>query len=148
MTAPLVPIFFYSSKSGQIAKFCERVCAGTGRPAYHLGVKENRGIVPDGPWVLVTGQYQAGNEGFVVLPAPVERFLADPVVRKRMVGVMSSGNRNFGAHYQVAGRRVVAASGRPMLLEFELQGTRWDVADARAILAGLDVELAATTAPA
>ncbi|QAY64872.1 class Ib ribonucleoside-diphosphate reductase assembly flavoprotein NrdI [Xylanimonas allomyrinae] len=124
--------------------FAERVCEGTGRQAHDLGVRAVRQSVPDEPWVLVTPSYKTGNPDNDTIPEAVRRFLANPVTRRRLVGVLGSGNRNFGRHYQAAARQIAAASGRPLLLEFELQGTRWDVDDARRILADLDASLAGT----
>ncbi len=126
-----------------VRQFCERLCEGTPRQAFDLSVREVRKSVPEGRWVLVTPSYKTGNPGNDTIPEAVRRFLRDPVTRRRMVGVMGSGNRNFGAHYQAASRQISAISGRPLLFEFELQGTAWDIADARAILERLDAEVAA-----
>ncbi|MEK8229110.1 class Ib ribonucleoside-diphosphate reductase assembly flavoprotein NrdI [Oerskovia sp. M15] len=60
------------------------------------------------------------------------------MTRRRLVGVIGSGNRNFGEHYQAACRQIARLSGRPVLFEFELQGTSWDVEEAREILDELD----------
>ncbi|MHA7132860.1 class Ib ribonucleoside-diphosphate reductase assembly flavoprotein NrdI [Oerskovia turbata] len=132
-------VYFSSSASGMVRSFAERL----GRDAFDLGDREVRRSVPDGPWVLITPSYKTGNIDNDTIPEPVRRFLADPVTRRRLVGVMGSGNRNFGEHYQAACRRIASASGRPVLFEFELQGTRWDVEEARRVLDDLDVALAA-----
>jgi protein involved in ribonucleotide reduction len=137
-----VPLYYYSSASGMVRQFCERVCLGTARKAYDVGDREVRRSVPDGPWVLVTPSYKTGNADNDTIPEAVRRFLRDPSTRRHLAGVMGSGNRNFGAHYQAAARHIARASGRPVLLEFELQGTQWDVEDARRVLAELDVRLA------
>jgi protein involved in ribonucleotide reduction len=60
-----------------------------------------------------------------------------------MVGVMGSGNRNFGRYYQMAARSIAEQSHRPVLFEFEIAGTPWDVAECRRILEELDAALAA-----
>lgn len=112
------------------------------RPVFDLSDKDVRNSVPEGPWVLLTPSYKTGNEDNDTLPEPVKRFLRNPAVRRKMIGVMGSGNRNFGAHYQAAAREIAKKSGRPMLFEFELQGTQWDVQDAQRILAELDVQVA------
>ena len=56
---------------------------------------------------------------------------------------MGSGNRNFGRYYQMAARLVAERSHRPILFEFELAGTPWDVEECRRILEELDEALAA-----
>lgn len=130
----MIEIYYASSASGMVKQFAQRL----GRPAHDLGERDVRRSVPDGPWVLVTPSYKTGNPDNDTIPEPVRRFLRDPATRRRLVGVMGSGNRNFGEHYQAAARTIARVSGRPVLFEFELQGTRWDVEDARAILDELD----------
>ncbi len=133
----MIEIYYASSASGMVKQFAQRL----GRPAHDLGERDVRRSVPDGPWVLVTPSYKTGNPDNDTIPEPVRRFLRDPATRRRLVGVMGSGNRNFGEHYQAAARTIARVSGRPVLFEFELQGTRWDVEDARAILDELDAAL-------
>jgi len=132
-----VPVYFYSSQSGMVRLFAQHL----GRPVFDLGEREVRNSVPDGPWVLLTPSYKTGNANNDTVPEPVKRFLKNPAVRRKMVGIMGSGNRNFGSHYQAAARQIAKISGRPMLFEFELQGTQWDVEDAREILGKLDLEI-------
>lgn len=132
-------VYYYSSASGMVRSFAHRL----GREAFDLGDREVRRSVPDGPWVLLTPSYTTGNVDNDTIPEPVRRFLTNPATRRRLVGVMGSGNRNFGAYFQAACRQISRASGRPVLFEFELQGTAWDVEEARAVLDELDRALAA-----
>ena len=136
----MIPVYFYSSASGMVRLFAQRL----ERPVFDLADAEVRRSVPDGPWVLLTPSYKTGNPSNDTIPEPVRRFLRDPITRRRLVGVMGSGNRNFGKHYQAACRQIAKASGRPVLFEFELQGTSWDVEQAKEILASLDARIAAT----
>ena len=133
------PVYYYSSASGLVRSFAERL----GRPVYNLADREHRRSQVDGPWVLLTPSYKTGNESNDTVPEAVRRFLRDEHNRRLMVGVMGSGNRNFGRYYQMACRLVAQRSGRPVLFEFELAGTPWDVEECRAILADLDAALAA-----
>ncbi len=133
------PVYFYSSASGLVRSFAERL----GRPVLDLSVREHRLSEADGPWVLLTPSYKTGNDRNDTIPEAVRRFLRSPVNRRRMVGVIGSGNRNFGRHYQMAARQIAERSGRPVLFEFEIAGTPWDVAECRRILDELDAALAA-----
>ncbi|PVU82172.1 class Ib ribonucleoside-diphosphate reductase assembly flavoprotein NrdI [Cellulomonas sp. WB94] len=133
------PIYYYSSSSGLVRSFAERL----GRPVFNLADREHRLSEADGPWVLLTPSYKSGNDRNDTVPEGVLRFLASDVNRRRMVGVIGSGNRNFGVHYQRACRVVAARSGRPVLFEFELSGTPWDVEECRRLMAELDEALAA-----
>lgn len=131
------PIYFYSSKSGMAKQFA----LALNRPVFDLSDREVRKSIPDGPWVLLTPSYKTGNAENDTIPEPVRRFLRSPEVRRKMIGVMGSGNRNFGSYYQAAARDIAKRSGRPIIFEFELQGTQWDVEDAVKILEELDSEL-------
>ena len=71
----------------------------------------------------------------------MKAFLRSPANRRSLVGIIGSGNRNFGEYYQAAARELAAASGRPVLFEFELSGTPEDVARCAEILAELDAAL-------
>lgn len=137
------PIYYYSSASGLVRTFAERL----DRPVYHLAEREHRLSEADGPWVLLTPSYKTGNDSNDTIPEGVRRFLRSAVNRRRLVGVMGSGNRNFGRHYQMAAREVARRSGRPVLFEFELAGTPWDVQEARRIMERLDEALTADQGP-
>ncbi|GCD19415.1 class Ib ribonucleoside-diphosphate reductase assembly flavoprotein NrdI [Cellulomonas algicola] len=132
------PVYYYSSTSGLVRTFAERL----DRPVRNLAERQHRLSEVDGPWVLLTPSYKTGNPANDTIPEGVRRFLRSPVNRRALVGVMGSGNRNFGTHYQMACREIAARSGRPVLFEFELAGTPWDVARCREILADLDRALA------
>jgi protein involved in ribonucleotide reduction len=133
------PVYYYSSTSGLVRSFAERL----GRPVFNLAEREHRQSEVDGPWVLLTPSYKTGNESNDTVPEGVHRFLRSAHNRRLMVGVMGSGNRNFGRYYQMAARLVARRSGRPVLFEFELAGTPWDVEECRRILGELDEALAA-----
>jgi len=135
----LVPVYYYSSASGLVRVFAEQL----GRPVFNLAEREHRLSEVDGPWVLLTPSYMTGNPNNDTIPEGVRRFLRSAVNRRAMVGVMGSGNRNFGEHYQRAARQIADASGRPVLFEFEISGTPWDVEECRRILGRLDEGLAA-----
>jgi len=132
------PVYYYSSASGLVRSFAERL----GRPAFNLAEREHRRSEADGPWVLLTPSYKTGNAANDTIPEAVRRFLRSEHNRRLLVGVMGSGNRNFGRYYQDAARQIARVSGRPMLFEFELAGTPWDVEECRRILAELDEGLA------
>jgi protein involved in ribonucleotide reduction len=133
----MVPIYYYSSSSGLVRTFAERL----GRPVFNLAESAHRRGEVDGPWVLLTPSYKSGNDRNDTVPEAVLRFLTSAVNRRRLVGVIGSGNRNFGVHYQRACRVVAERSGRPVLFEFELSGTPWDVEECRRIMAELDEAL-------
>lgn len=135
------PIYYYSSASGLVRSFAEKL----GRPVFNLAEKEHRSSEVSGPWVLLTPSYKSGNATNDTIPQAVKRFLRSAHNRRHLVGVMGSGNRNFGQYYQKAAREIAAISGRPVIFEFELSGESWDVAQCQRIMAELDEALAADT---
>ena len=136
-----VPVYYFSSVSNLTGRFAEHLAERTGRAVFNLADSAVRRGETDGPWVLLTPSYKAGNADEVTLPAPVKAFLRSPANRRSLVGIIGSGNRNFGEYYQAAARKLAAASGRPVLFEFELSGTPEDVARCAEILAALDAAL-------
>lgn len=137
------PVYYYSSTSNLTGRFAEHLSVETGRAVHNLADPAVRRGEASGPWVLLTPSYKAGNADEVTLPAGVRSFLRSAANRRRMVGIIGSGNRNFGVYYQAAARELAATSGRPVLFEFELAGTPEDVARCAQILGELDAALAA-----
>lgn len=137
------PVYFYSSTSNLTGRFAQHLAEATGRAVHNLADAEVRKSEASGPWVLLTPSYKAGNADEVTLPAGVRSFLRSPTNRRRMVGIIGSGNRNFGVYYQAAARELATTSGRPVLFEFELAGTPEDVTHCAQILDDLDAAIAA-----
>ncbi|GLJ78727.1 protein NrdI [Microbacterium imperiale] len=137
-----LPVYYYSSVSNLIRRFATHLTAADGRPVLDLSQREVRASEPDGPWVLLTPSYKAGNDAHATLPAPVRGFLRSPTTRRRLVGIIGSGNRNFGEHYQAAARELSRVSGRPVIFEFELAGTPEDVTECARRLAAFDARFA------
>ncbi|WEK14104.1 MAG: class Ib ribonucleoside-diphosphate reductase assembly flavoprotein NrdI [Candidatus Microbacterium phytovorans] len=136
-----VPLYYYSSSSNLTGRFAESLARTDARPVFNLADPKVRRTEATGPWVLLTPSYKAGNANEVTLPAGVRSFLKSPMNRRRLIGIIGSGNRNFGIYYQAAARRLAQRSGRPILFEFELSGTREDVERCAAIMAELDAAL-------
>lgn len=136
-----IPVYYYSSSSNLTGRFAEALARIDGRKTRNLARADVRRREPAEPWVLLTPSYKAGNGDEVTVPAAVRAFLRSPMTRRRMVGIIGSGNRNFGEYYQAAARELAHSSGRPVLFEFELSGTPEDVERCAAILARLDEAL-------
>lgn len=133
-----LPVYFFSSTSNLIRRFAHRLQATDGRPLFDLAERTVRASEAPGPWMLLTPSYKAGNDAHATLPAGVRAFLRSPTNRRRLIGIIGSGNRNFGTHYQAAARELARTSGRPVVFEFELAGTPEDVAECARILAAFD----------
>jgi protein involved in ribonucleotide reduction len=127
----MTPIVYFSSVSGNTARFVERL----DRPARRLPLQaRDAAVLAQEPYVLIVPTYGGGQAGGAV-PKQVIRFLNVAENRGGLRGVIAAGNTNFGRSYGIAGDVISAKCGVPMLYRFELFGTQDDV---RAVRDGLD----------
>jgi protein involved in ribonucleotide reduction len=135
-------LIYYSSKSGNTERFVTRLAW----PAARIPLDPDAPMpAPDGPFVLICPTYADG-EGRGAVPKQVIRFLNDPARRAQIVGVIGTGNRNFGATYALAGRIIAQKCNVPLLYTFELAGTETDIARVRDGLEKLGRHLCSTAA--
>jgi protein involved in ribonucleotide reduction len=116
-------IVYFSSVSENTHRFVEKLDI----PAIRLPLMTSEaGLVEvDDPYVLVTPTYGADGKGFV--PKQVVRFLNQKPNRELCVGVVGSGNTNFGEDFALAGFIVSEKLNVPLLHVFELSGMPEDV---------------------
>lgn len=113
-------IVYWSSASGNTDSFVRK-----------LGLKNvripNSGVLTvDEEFVLVVPTFAAA-DGKGSVPKPVIRFLNEEENRKKMIGVIGSGNRNFGEMFAIGGKVVSSKCQVPLLYMFELAGTDYDI---------------------
>ena len=96
------------------------------------------------PFVLICPTYADG-EGRGAVPKQVIRFLNDSARRARLLGVIASGNRNFGQLFALAGDVIARKCNVPLLYKFELAGFDTDIARVRDGLATLGREQCSMT---
>lgn len=111
-------LVFYSSATGNTERFV--------RSLGGVSVRIEKETKVDAPFVLVTPTFADG-EGKGAVPKSVIRFLNDPDNRRYIRGVISGGNRNFGATFGLAGEVIAKKCSVPHLYRFELAGTEKDV---------------------
>lgn len=70
-------------------------------------------------FILITPTYFFGQ-----VPQEVNNFLE--LYSNNMVGVISSGNRNWGENYGKAGEKISLAYNVPLIHKFELSGSKKD----------------------
>jgi len=120
-------IVYFSSVSGNTARFVERLATRRGRPAARIPLRgSDPALKATRPFVLVLPTYGAG-DGRGAVPKQVIRFLNDPANRSLIRGVIAGGNTNFGKGFGIAGDIVAAKCGVPCLYRFEVFGTSDDV---------------------
>ncbi|WP_347755446.1 class Ib ribonucleoside-diphosphate reductase assembly flavoprotein NrdI [Agrococcus sp. ProA11] len=123
LEAPVVDLVYFSSVSGNTARFVEKL----DRPAARIPLyPKDPPLKQREPYVLIVPTYGSGN-GEGAVPKQVIRFLNDEENRKHLRGVIAAGNTNFGAGYGLAGDIIARKCGVPHLYRFELFGTADDV---------------------
>lgn len=115
-------IVYFSTASNNTHRFVERL---------DLPAARIPDAAPTRPFVLITPTYSG------VVPVPVIRFLNQKANRDLLLGVISSGNLNFGPDFGAAGRIIASKCGVPHLYQFELTGTPEDVTEVRELVLGL-----------
>lgn len=79
---------------------------------------------PQGRYILVTPTY-ADHTGEHAVPKPVIMFLNR--YRHGLVGIVGTGNRNFGSMFCLAADVIAHKTGKPVLHKLEISGTDEDV---------------------
>ena len=120
-------LVFFSSVSGNTARFIEKLGARAVRIPLHQG---DPPLLVDEPFILVTPTYGGGQgrgEEKGAVPKQVIRFLNDERNRRLIRGVISAGNTNFGEHFCLAGDIISRKCHVPHLYRLEVFGTPEDV---------------------
>ena len=132
----MLHLVYYSNVSGNTARLVNKLPNPNTRlplrphePAIHIHE----------PYVLITPTYGGGDLKTAV-PKAVIRFLNDPDNRKHLVGVIATGNTNFGDHYALAGDIIATKCDVPVLARIEIFGTPEDITHIQTILNNLTPE--------
>lgn len=122
-------IVYFSSASGYTHRFIEKL----GLPAARIPLRPRVDgmITIDKPAVLILPTYGAGPRTKAV-PKQVIQFLNIEQNRDNIVGVIGTGNTNFGEAYGLAADIVAQKLGVPMLYKLEIFGTPEDVQTVKA----------------
>lgn len=123
-------IVYYSSKSNNTHRFVEKL----NLPKIRIPLAEGDKLKVNEDFVLITPTYSGGQkdaDGHVLtagaVPKDVIHFLNQVENRKHCLAVVSSGNTNFGDSYAIAGPIIANKLHVPLLHQFELLGTEYDV---------------------
>ncbi len=116
---------YYDSKTGNVARFMEKVAELTGWTVQKI--QPDMHVQHDGHLVTFTTR-------FGEVPETTQYFLQS--ASAHLHSVSSSGNRNWGRNFAIAGEKIAAEYGIPLALKFELSGTNEDVNEFIAIIKG------------
>ena len=114
-------IVYFSGKSENTHRFVEK-----------LNLKDKKRIplvdeiIVSEPFILIFPSY-GGGEVKGSVPKQVIKFLNNDQNRSNIVGVIGSGNTNFGSMYCYGAKVVAEKCGVPLLYKFELLGSQKDV---------------------
>lgn len=126
-----VNVIYFSSKSNNTHRFVEKLDVENLR--IPLDINEKISINKD--YILICPTYSGGgNDTKGAVPKQVIKFLNDEVNRKHCKGVVASGNTNFGDTFCLAGIVLSKKLNVPLLYQFELLGTNYDVENLKEIL--------------
>ena len=107
---------YYDTKTGNVERFIQKVAELTG---WHVQkIQPNMTVEHEGHLVTFTTR-------FGEIPETTKNFLQHAGSYLRSVS--SSGNRNWGRNFGLAGDRIAAEYGLPLAFKFELSGTMEDV---------------------
>lgn len=117
-------IIYFSSVTENTHRFIEK----TELPAQRIPLlwKEENPLLVDFPFILMCPSYGGGKEKSAV-PKQVIKFLNIENNRNNCIGIIGSGNINFGEHYQIAGKILSNRLHQPIMYTYELMGTQEDV---------------------
>ena len=134
-------IVYFSSVSGNTHRFVEKLEL----PAARIPLRPSQEYMPvlEGASVLILPTYGGGPETKAV-PKQVLTFLGTPENRQNIVGVVGTGNTNFGEAYGLAGKLVARKLDVPLLNRVELFGTPEEVEETRERIIGLMEEVEET----
>lgn len=118
-----IRLVYFSSATENTKRFVEKLGFDVDRIPLR---KSDDELLVDYDYVLVVPTYGGGAHKNAV-PKQVIKFLNVENNRKHCIGVISSGNTNFGEGYLLAGKVISQKLSVPFLYGFELLGTVEDV---------------------
>lgn len=112
----------YASKTGNVKRFVGK----TGLDSLEI----SKELIINEKYVLVTY-----TTGFGAVPEEVSAFLKNN--SKNLVGVVASGNRNWGDMFGASADKISKQYGVPVLMKFEMSGTNKELDLFREIMSRL-----------
>ena len=109
-------VIAYASMTGNVQRFIDRL------DCFDYKRKVNNDLYINRPYILITYTINFGQ-----VPAEVKEFLSNPVNRKNLVGVVGSGNRNWGVNFCRGAKTIAQSYNVPLLHTFEMSGLNEDV---------------------
>ena len=124
-------LVYFSNVSNQTKRFVDKLDLPNARiPLY----TKDETLIMEEPYILVVPSYGTGNVKRAV-PPQVVKFLNVEQNREHLLGVIGTGNKNFGRYYQIAARIISHKTQKPIFYTLELMGVQEDVDQVREMYA-------------
>lgn len=124
-------VVYFSSTSNNTHRFVKKLKIQNTRIPYNL----DKEIIVNKNYVLIIPTYSGGGNNITgAVPKQVIKFLNKQQNRNFCKGVIASGNTNFGNTFAIAGHIISKKLNVPLLYQFELLGTKFDVQQIKNIL--------------
>lgn len=117
-----VDIVYFSNYSGNTKRFVEKFSSD----AIRIPLNHDEELVVKNQYVLVVPTYGGGSDKSAI-PKQVRKFLNNEQNRSLLVGVIGTGNTNFGDGYCKAAHLISAKTGVPIVAKVEILGTPEDI---------------------
>ena len=117
-----VDIVYFSNYSGNTKRFVEKFSSD----AIRIPLNHDEELVVKNQYVLVVPTYGGGSDKSAI-PKQVRKFLNNEQNRSLLVGVIGTGNTNFGDGYCKAAYLISAKTGVPIVAKVEILGTPEDI---------------------
>lgn len=117
----MIDIIYFSNVSNNTHRFVEKLNLATN--IERIPIRGEYEGTPERPYVLIVPTYGIKSG----VPIQVKKFIAKAKNRKMLVGVIGTGNENFGADYARAGEVISNKCQVPLLYKLEMFGTTEDV---------------------
>lgn len=108
-------LVIYATKTGNVKRFVDKL-----EDMRTLNIKDIQQV--NEPYVLI-----CYTTGMGQVPIEVQEFLENETNRSLLRGVASSGNKNWANNYAKSADTISQKYNVPVLLKFELSGTKNDV---------------------
>jgi len=120
----MLHIAYFSNESENTERFMKRLLtyaedAQQPIASTRLSIKGNQPTLNE-DYILIVPSYGTERTGHT--PPQVKKFLNDENTRNHCVGVIGTGNKNFGGEYAAAGDVISLKLQVPLLHKFELSG--------------------------
>lgn len=118
-------VVYFSNVTRNTERFVEKISPNN---KYRIPIKPRHELIHSisEPYILITPTY-GDHYGRGMIPHQVKKFLTHKNNSSLMQAVISSGNRNFGRDYGIAGEIIAHKFKVPHLHKFELAGEQEDV---------------------